>query len=328
MAFLPAEGYGNMFTYTRTNIEGDGFEVKHLAGTIMRQAFGELIFSRWFNQSKDAYGIGKGGTFTTPIFKNWGAPATVIALTSGTAIGIGSQETDSVSMIMREYGTGVGYETIGDWITNLDVRSEIVRTLGNHIGRMVNWLDYDISINTPFTIEVVAAGSYNGLLGTNRKLQATAYGELGMGGIAMAYDSFTKSLAGPVTDRKQYVMVANSETFRNLKQGSVFQNRELYNDVQGIRYQILGEYMGFIFVETEELLSKGTALAYAANAAGYGFGMPPRVYYYPDYGNDANRLQVWKTKFYRGQAPIWRNKGTALIMIRCKSAGYDYNALG
>jgi hypothetical protein len=124
-----------------------------------------------------------------------------------------------------------------------------------------------------------------------------------------------------------YTMIGNSSTFRNLKNGSVFQNYSLYTDFRGQKWQVLGEYMNFLFIETEELTKKGTAFAIAANAGGYGFGQLPRTFYYPDYGNDAGRLSVWKTLFYCGQGPIWRDSGTAVITIRSKSSEFDYSAI-
>jgi len=329
MAFVPGQGYGQFFTYSAENIRGDGFEVKHFAGTIMRQAIGQLIFARALNESRDAFGKGRGGTFTTPIVNNWGEPGTVQPLTSGTAIGIGSQTTDKIEMNLYEYGTGVGYEGLGDYFTDLPFQAEVNRTLSIHISRMVNWLHYDILANTDHSIEVVATGSYAKLLGTNRKRSGvgTSFGELGWGGVALAYDTFRTSLASPVTERGFYVMFGNSETFRNLKQGSVFQNAQLYTDLRGLRWQILGEFQNFVFVETEELLRKGTAIAVAANAGGYGFGQLPRTWYYPDYGNDAGRLSVWKTKFVTGQGGIWRDRGTAAIMIRSKTTTFDYGQM-
>jgi len=328
MAFKPAAGYGDMFSYTVANMRADGFEVQHLAGTILREAISQLVWARVMNESRDAFGKGKGGTFTVPIFKDWGAVATVQPLTSGSAIGIGSQKTDSIAMMINEYGTGIGYETLGDWITSLEVRGQLVNTLGRHLGRMINWLDYDVFANTPFTIEAVGTGSYNGLLGTNRHLVATAYGELGPGGVALAYDSLKKSLVEPFTSRGLYWWIASSETLRNLKSGSIFQNQMLYSQKQGDLYQILGEFNGFVFIETEEGITKGSSFCGGANAAGFGFGMMPRTFYYPDFGSDAGRLQVWKTLFYRGQGPIWRSKGTAAIMVRTKTAAFDYGALG
>jgi hypothetical protein len=328
MGFVPGAGYGQFFSYDVAGIRGDGFEVQNMSPQILRHAFGQLVFARGMNQSRDAFGKGKGGTFTVPIFQDWGAPTSVTPLTTGTAIGIGTQHTDSVSMSIFEYGTGVGYEGMGDWITNLDVRNELVQTLGNHIARMINWLDYDTLVNTTFSIEKVAAGSYSNLLGTNRKVFATAYGELGIGGVALAYDSLRKSIVPPITQRGKYLWIANAETLRNLKQGSVFQNFDLYSDLSGFIYQTLGEFMGFVFVETEELLNKGTSIVLGANAAGYGFGKMPTTYYYPDFGSDAGRLSVWKTIFYRGQGPIWRDKGTAAIVVRTCTSAYGYGSLG
>lgn len=327
MSFKPAVGYGDMFSYNVANIRADGFEVKGLAGTILRQAFSQLVFTRLLNQSNDAFGVGKGGTFTTPIFQDWGAPTAVTPLTSGTAIGIGTQKTTSVSMVMNEYGTGIGYEKLGDWMTNLDVRSQLITTLGNHIGRMVNWLDYDIVSKTIFSIEAVAAGSYR-FLGTNRQQSQATYGEFGPGGLAFAYDTFKKSLVYPATDRGLYLAVGGAESFRHLKQGSVFQNLSLYTDQRGLKYQILGEFMNFLFVETEELTAKGTIFLSGANVGGYGFGMNPRPFYYPDFGDDAGRLNVWKVLFYRGQNAIWRDTGTACICARSSSSAYNYGALG
>jgi len=328
MSFKPLAGYGDLFTYDVAGIRGDGFEIQNLAGTVLRQAISQLVFSRVMNQSRDAFGKGKGGTFTTPIFKDWGAVSAVSPLTSGTAISVGTQKTDSVSMVINEYGTGIGYEGFGDMLTNIEIRGELVNTMGRHLGRMINWLDYDVLSKTSFGIEVVAAGSYTNLLGTNRKIVATAYGELGVGGVALAYDSLRKSLVTPYTQRGLYWWIASTETLRHLKSGSVFQNQQLYNQKQGDLYQILGEFNGFVFIETEENLSKGTSIVGGANAAGFGFGLLPRTFYYPDYGSDASRLQVWKTLFYRGQGAIARDKGTACIVVRSNTNPYNYGSLG
>jgi hypothetical protein len=331
MGFLPAEGYGNMQSYTKANIQADSFEVKNLGGTIMRKAFGQLVFSRFMNESRNAFGLGKGGTFTVPIFNDWGAVATVQPLVSGTAIGIGSQKVDSVSMTIGEFGTGIGYETQGDFVTNLDIRDQLTTTLGNHIARMVNWQDYDILVNNAlFTIEVPSAGSYSSLLGTNRigNIDRSGYGELGAGGLAKVYDTFRGAIASPVTQRGMYIAVGNARTFRNLKNGSVFQNQQLYANMRGNTWQVLGDFMGFTFVESEELTGNGTTLFLANNAGGYGFGQLPRTWYYPDYGQDAGRLSVWKTIYYRGQGAIWRDKGTTAILMRTNSSTYNYGSLG
>jgi hypothetical protein len=103
---------------------------------------------------------------------------------------------------------------------------------------------------------------------------------------------------------------------------------EFYNQLQGEKYQILGEFNGFIFAETEEQLSKGTSFAFGANVGGYGFGMVPTTYFYSDYGQDAQRLHVWKTLFYRGQGTILRDKGTSCIVFLSKSAAFTYGGLG
>ena len=47
-------------------------------------------------------------------------------------------------MTIKEYGTGVGYEGFVDYWTNLDIQQEINTTIGNHVGRMINWLHYDV----------------------------------------------------------------------------------------------------------------------------------------------------------------------------------------
>lgn len=329
MSFLPAVGYGNLFDYTGANVRADGFEVKRFAGTIMRIAFGQLVFTRFMTESNDAFGVAKGGTFTVPIFKDFGAPGTVSPLVSGTAISVGTQNTDSVTLKMYEYGTGIGYEKILNWFTNIDVQNGLITSLGNHIGRMINWLDFAVINGCKFSMEVVAAGSYYGVNGTNRQpITQSTYGELGMGGLALAYDTFRKAFATPLTPRGMYGLCGNSETLRNLKQGSVFQNAFLYNSLQGIQYQVLGEFMNFVGIETEELMTKGTAFLIANNAGGYGFGLPPKTYFYPDYGHDAERLPVWKTIFYRGQDAIWRDKGTAVILVRCNTGAYNYGNLG
>jgi hypothetical protein len=292
----------------------------------MRDVIDQLVFSRFMNASTDAFGLGKGGTFTNRWAKEFGAVTSVSALTTGTAIGIGSQVWDSVQMVINEYGTGVGVETFANFMTDIDAQREVQQTLGNHIGRMVNWLDYNILSSTKFGIEVIATGSYNGLLGSNRA--TTFAGELGAGGVALAYDSLKKSLVKPITDTGLYAFISNAETLRNLKSGSVFANYAYWGQLSGLTYQVLGQFNGFVFIETYENLSKGTSLALGANAGGYGFGMLPRTFYYPDFGQDAGRLSVFKTLFYRGQGALMRDRGTAAIIVRSTSSAFSYGGLG
>jgi len=330
----PGGGYGNLFGYNVTDVRADGFEVKHFGPQILRYAIPSLVFGMGLNESRDAFGVGKGGTFSIPIMNDWAMPTSVTPLVSGTSIGLGTQKTDKVQMSMYEYGTGVGYETLTDWMTNLKFQTEIQITLGRYIARMINWLDYDVLVNTIFSIEVVAAGSYTNLLGTNRKLPGSgtlgqaAYGELGYGGVALAYDTMKANLVAPINARNMYLWFANGATLRNLKAGSVFQNQFLYNKISSPTYNILGEFENFIFVETEEQLSKGTSIVTGANAGGYGFGLNPRTFFYPDFGNDAERLKVFKTLFYRGQDAIMRDKGTTTIVVRSKSTSFSYGGLG
>jgi hypothetical protein len=117
------DGYGQFFGYTGAQSIADGFQPNHLAGTVMREAFGDLVFSRFMNESRDAFGVGRGGTFTIPIAKDWGMPGTVSPLVSGTTIGLGTHKTDSISLMMYEYGTGIAYERILDWFTNINNRA-------------------------------------------------------------------------------------------------------------------------------------------------------------------------------------------------------------
>jgi hypothetical protein len=302
-----------------------------MAGSVMRQAFGELVFSRVMNESQDAFGVGRGGTFTVPIALDWGAPATVQPLTAGTSIGIGTQKFDKVYMTINEYGTGIGYETMADWITNIPNRQVLVTSLGNHVARMLNWLDYDILVNkAAFGFTIPIAGSYGALTydvaGTLRADQGS-FGELGPGALAKAYDTFRGALVSPQTQRGNYVAIGNARTFRNLRNGSVFQNMSLYSDMAGLRFQVLGDYMGFTFIETEELTGNGTTLCLGANVAGYGFGKTPQMAYYGDYGQDVGRLQVWKMLFYRGQDAIWRDKGTCGLLIRSNSSAFNYGLM-
>jgi hypothetical protein len=330
MSFKPGAGYGDTFSYTSVNAQTD-FIMRNMAGSVMRQAFGELVFARGMNESRDAFGVGKGGTFTVPIAQDWGVPATVIPLVSGTAIGVGTQKYDSIDMKMQEYGTGIGYETIADYMTNINNRAELIKSLGRYVGRMINWLDYDVLVNNcSYQIECAAAGSYNTIqqdTGGTLRRSGASFGELGPGMLAYTYDTFKHSGASPVTSNGLFLAIANSRTLRNLKNGSVFQNVSLFSDMRGLMWQTIGQYMNYLFIETEELTGNGTTLFLANNAGGYGFGKSPTISYYPDFGQDANRLQVWKMLFYRGQGAIWRDKGTCAILGRTNSSAFEYGQM-
>ncbi len=329
MSFLPSAGYGGAFGYTGANVRTDGWEPKHFAGTVMRKAFSELVFSRLGNESTDAFGVGQGGTFTVPIAQDFGQPTSISALTSGTAITLGTQKWDSVTMVMNEYGTGIAYERILDWFSAIPVQNQLITSLSNHVSRAINLLDFQVLNSCKFAMEVPAAGSYSTILGTNRAgISQATMGELGMGGLALLCDSFKVRVVSPFNRRGMFGLVANSETLRNLIQGSVFQNRELYNSLQGITYSVLGDFMNFTAITTEEQMTKGTAFALGLNTFGFGFGKQPSVTFYPDFGQDAGRLPVWKVLWYRGQDAIWRDKGTACVMIRCTTGAYNYGALG
>ena len=83
----------------------------------------------------------------------------------------------------------------------------------------------------------------------------------------------------------------------------------------GLIYQILGAWEGFLFVQTEEGMDGTTGYVIAPECGAQAYAKPISLYYYPDINSDAGRLNVVKWHMIAGFAQTLRNYGTRALRV-------------
>ena len=110
-----------------------------------------------------------------------------------------------------------------------------------------------------------------------------------------------------------YIYVGNAAHLRPLKDEGVFENYNYYNNPgfqNGLIYQVLGNWEGFTFVQTEEGMAGTYGYALAPEIGAQAYAKPIQLYYYPDANFDADRLNVIKWHMIAGWAQTLRDYGT------------------
>lgn len=328
----------NPYTYdTNITLRRAAFVTAHLeleqwATDVIRYSLGDLVFAKSIGMTQSVerfFGVGGGGTVTIPIY-NWETDANVVSaktpLVIGSSITLGTQVIDSVRIDLKFYGMGYSKHDEIDYITNLNNRRLIQQTMSNKAARVINALHKDIyeaSQMGIYTISTAGSLSQDGQIGTNPSWGGTG-GDFTLGLVHAARDGLIRSnvMAG---QRGLYEIIGHPDTFRTIKNFAKFENRELYNNNgRGNLFQVLGEWEGCTWIETTERMSKGTSFIVGRNVGGYGFGQQPKVFYYPDFGEDAGRHQVWKLKFALAQGATLRDKGTTCLTLRTSPTALTY----
>lgn len=314
--------YGDAFGYQVSDARGQNMVLTQWSGEVLRLGMDMLVFSRFLEQAPPgvAMGLGKGDTFRIPIF-NWVTDtAGTTALSSGTSIPLLSQGTFNVYGTLDEYGRGIGMENTLDYYTKLNNASELLETLANNRARVLNELCRSVIDKSPHVAIIGVTGTtgtvrYN--LSSTSGVATTAAGTITSSVIKNLSDHL-KGARVPTFSNGLYVYVGNAAHLRPLKDEGVFENFNYYNNPganNGIVYQVLGNWEGFTFVQTEEGMAGTFGYAIAPQVGAVAYAKPISLHYYPDINNDANRLNVIKWHAIMGFAQTLRDYGTRAIKV-------------
>jgi len=316
-------GYGDSFGLQSSDLRGQNQTLTQWSGQVLRLGMDMLVFPRFLNQAPPgiAMGLQKGDTFRIPIF-NWiTSTAGTTPLSSGTVISLVTQGTLNVYGTLDEYGLGIGMENTLDYYTKLNNAAELLETLANNRARVLNELCRAVIDNTAHVAVAGITGTpgtvlFNQPAGTNTPgtlAIATLYSTV----IKALYDNF-KSARVPTFGNGLYVYVGNAAHLRGLKNEGVFESYNYYNNPgfsNGIVYQVLGNWEGFTFVQTEEGMAATYGYALAPEIGCVAYAKPISLHYYPDINFDANRLNVIKWHMIAGFAKTLRDYGTRAIKV-------------
>lgn len=319
-------GYGDSFGYQVSDARGQNQILTQWSGEVLRLGMDMLVFSRFLEQAPPgvAMGLGKGDTFRIPIF-NWITNTSgTTPLSSGTTIPLLTQGTFNVYGTLDEYGNGIGMENTLDYYSKLNNAAELLETLANNRARVMNELCRSLIDNTPHVVSVGVTGTtgtirYN-LPGKNQNagtMQGTPAGTLTSAVIKDLGDHL-KTARVPTYANGLYVYVGNAAHLRPLKDEGIFEQNAVMggNGGNSIVYQVLGNWDGFTFVQTEEGMSSTYGYALAPQIGAVAYSKPISLHYYPDINNDANRLNVIKWHAIMGFGQTLRDYGTRAIKVQ------------
>jgi hypothetical protein len=318
-------GYGDSFGLTSSQMAGQNQVLTQWSAQILRLGMDALVFPRFLSLVPPGItmGLNKGNTYRIPIFTWVEETAATTALTSGTVIPLISQGTLNVYGTLDEYGRGIGFEQTLDYYTKLDNAQALLETLANNRARVLNELARGVIDSTPHIVSLGVTGT----LGTTRFNVSAASATLCA---ATLYSDHVKAIRDhlktalvPTFPNGLYVYVGNSAHFRGLKNESIFENYNLYNTSQilapnGLVYQVLGAWEGFVFVETEMGMTAATGYVIAPEAGAQAYAKPISLYYYPDINSDAGRLNVFKWYMIAGFSQTLRDYGTRVMKVITK----------
>lgn len=314
---LFTDGYGDAFGLTSSQMKGQNQVLTQWSGEVLRLGMDMLVFSRFLSQAPPgiAMGLGKGDTFRIPIF-NWiEETGGTTALSSGTTIPLLTQGTLNVYGTLDEYGRGIGMENTLDYYTKLNNARELLETLANNRARVINELCRNLIDNTAHKAYLGTAGTAGTLIINGVTASMAAIATLSSAMLKGIYDHM-KSKRVPTYGNGLYAYVGNAKHLRGLKNEGVFENYNYYNNsAAGLIYQVIGNWEGFTFIQTEEGMSDtyGYVLAPEIGAAAY--SKPISLHYYPDINSDANRLNVIKWHMIAGFAKTLRDYGTRAMKV-------------
>jgi hypothetical protein len=317
-------GYGDSFGHEVSDMRGIGHVLNQWSAQVLRQNQDMLVFSRFLSLAPPGITMGKqkGETFRIPIFDWIEDTAGTTALSSGTVIPLLDQATNAVTGTLAEYGRGIGLENLLEYYTKIDNGREVVETLANNRALILNELTRSVIDNTTHNMVCGSAAT----LGTARfnvsgAATNTAATALDSVMVKAAYDHL-KGARVPTFPNGLYVMIGDASSFRELKDEGVFAEYSYRNNtsfgLNGLIYQVLGNWEGFTFVQTEEGMNQGTlqyVYAVAPNVGAQAFAKPISLYFYPDINSDAGRLNVIKWHMVAGFVPTLRETGTRALKI-------------
>lgn len=309
-------GYGDSFGLDKTAMSGQNQVLTQWSGEVLRLGRDMLVFSRFLSNTPPGIvmGLSKGDTFRIPIFTWIEETAGTTALTSGTVIPLLTQGTLNVYGTLDEYGRGIGLENAIEYYTKVGRMEELLVTLADNRARVINELCRAIIHNTGHKYSATTGGITN-----DNSTAGTAKTEKFTSTTAKAVHDLLKKSKVPTYPNGLYVYVGNAEHLRSLKNEGVFETYSYYNNtsfgLNGIVYQVLGNWEGFTFIQTEEGMASHYGYALAPEVGAQAYAKPVSLYYYPDINSDAGRLNVVKWHMIAGFAKTLRDYGTRALRV-------------
>jgi len=322
MAAYFVGGYGDAFGLTSSQMAGQNQVLTQWSGEVLRLGMDKLVFPNFLSLTPPGItmGLNKGNTYRIPIFTWNEETSATTALTSGTTIPLTTQGTLNIYGTLDEYGLGIGFENTLDYYTKLNNGAELIETLSNNRARVLNELCRAVIHNTPHIVGLGVTGTggttrFNIVAGSGTLSVST----LDSGHIKNIYDKL-KGQRVPTFSNGLYYYVGNAKHLRGLKNEDVFTNWSYYNNMpllggNGLIYQALGAWQGFMFIQTEEGMDGTTGYVIAPELGAQAYAKPISLHYYPDINSDANRLNVIKWHMIAGFSQTLRNYGTRAMRV-------------
>jgi hypothetical protein len=202
-----------------------------------------------------------------------------------------------------------------DYYTKLSNARELLDTLANNRARVLNELCRGIVDNTPHLVCAGTAGAV-GTVRFNLPVASMTPAATLSSDVAKGVYDHLKSKRVPTFGNGLYIYVGNAKHFRGLKDEGVFQNFNYYNNAgAGIIYQVIGNWEGFTFVQTEEGMTGQYGYVIAPEIGAAAYAKPISLHYYPDINSDADRLNVIKWHMIAGFAKTLRDIGTRALKV-------------
>ena len=310
---MPQLGYGDLIGLSSAAIVGSSLALTQWAAEVMRYAKDRYVWAPYL-PFREELGLKKGNTIRVPIYEwlsDYGS-----AIPAGTTVPVATQGITSYTVTLEEIGRAISEEHVVDYYSNIAQARQLQMTIAD------NWANtWDNSCSKifdgQFYMSQVAAGSFTLGSGLAGGAAGTLLGTqlLDTATIDRVYDVLRQAKTPKFPDG-YYRFIGNAETLRGIKQDLGVVNFNLYNaGGQTIRQQILGEYGGFVFVETEENTTDGQAHAFGLGCGVQAFGMPMQIRYEPNYLGDFGRMQAWAYLAIAGTAKALIDTGTYGVRV-------------
>jgi len=291
---------------------GDTLVMTQWSPEVIRYGKDQLVFTNFLNV-KTELGKGRGDTIVVPIYGEMPTLGTT-ALSEGTSVPIGTQDTDSISVTVAEYGRGLTKPHTVDYVNNINNATELQRSLGWNWGKSLDALAKGVFDGAQFALWTIGtAGSYT--FGSHKT-------ELGVGTLTddiidYVYDKLKQAKA-PAFPDGYYRWVTNNQGARQVKRLGTFNLIQIHNIMpMGIIAQEIGVYRGFRFIETvENMPTNPIGYAFGQGVGVQAFGMPVQIRYEANYKTDFGRVQGFAWLSIYGVAAALRDKGTHLVVVK------------
>jgi len=306
--------YGDVLSLDTTKLSNASLILKQWSVDVLRYGRDKLVFANFLN-SKTELGKGKGQTIQVPIYGEVPTLGTS-ALTEGTSIPVATVALDSVSVTIDEYGNAIAKPAEIDYFSNINHTVELIESLGWNFAKSwdaVAKTVFDSAVHGVRTVGTAGSYSIGSNLG-NKNGDGTLTDEI----VEAVYDHLTQQKVPKFGDGL-YRWVLNNKQSRQIQRLADFKNLYTYQlGGRAIFSQVIGQYKGFLFIETEENMPSGTAIGYAfgPNVGVMAFGLPMEIRHEPDFKQDFQRLQAFAWYLIGGVAAALRDKGTHLLVVK------------